>query len=489
LTLLELARGLTDAAIHGDAATEILSLHVDSRAVGPGDAFVAMPGANVDGHDYIPAAVAAGARAVVSERAVELPEGRANLVVEDARAAVATLARNFYGDPSHHLTLVGITGTNGKTSTAYLAQRVLEAGGYPCARLGTVAHEIAGTELPAATTTPDALEMNRLLRAALDGGQTAAVAEASSHALVGRRLDGLRLQMAAWTNLTQDHLDFHHTMEEYRDAKLAVFDHLARDGGVALNADDPYCDDFVAAARARAGVEATTYGATERADLRAENVHATARGATFTLARGDERTPIRLSLLGAYNVHNALAALAIGLALGMAPEAAREGVESLDTVPGRFEPVDVGQDFTAAVDYAHTPDALAHLLAAARALDPGRVISVFGCGGDRDRGKRPIMGRIGATMSDLAIITSDNPRSEDPHAILRDVVAGAPADANTRTIVDREEAIAAAVAEARAGDIVLIAGKGHEDYQILADRRIDFDDREVLRDHIRAATR
>jgi UDP-N-acetylmuramoyl-L-alanyl-D-glutamate--2,6-diaminopimelate ligase len=489
VTLLELARGLAGITIHGDASAEVTALHVDSRAVGPGDAFVAIPGANADGHDYIPAAVAAGARVVVSERAVELPGGVINLVVADARASLAVLARNFYGDPSRSLTLVGITGTNGKTSTAYLAQRVLEAGGFPCARFGTVAHDIAGIEHPAATTTPDALELNGLLRAALDGGQTAAVAEASSHALVGRRLDGVRLQVAAWTNLTQDHLDFHRTMDEYRDAKLAIFDHLAPDGGAALNADDPYCDDFAAAAQERAGVQPVTYGVADNAGLRAEDIQATAAGATFTLARGSERTPVRLSLLGAYNVHNALAALAIGFALDLAPDAACDGVESLRTVPGRFEPVDAGQNFTAAVDYAHTPDALEHLLAAARALGSGRVIAVFGCGGDRDRSKRPIMGRIGAAMSDVAIMTSDNPRSEDPAAILREVAAGAPEGSNTRSIVDREEAIAAAVAEAEAGDIVLIAGKGHEDYQILGDRRIDFDDRQVLRDHIRAAIR
>ncbi len=488
MTLLDLARGLAGATIHGDPAVEVQALRVDSRAVEPGDAFAAIPGANVDGHDYIPAAVASGARVVVSERPVGLPAGRVNVVVPDGRVAIAALARNFYGDPSRALTLVGITGTNGKTSTAYLTQRALEAGGSPCARFGTVAHEIAGEEHAAATTTPDALEMNRLLRVALDGGQTAAVAEVSSHALVGRRLDGARLQVAAWTNLTQDHLDFHHTMEQYRDAKLAVFDHLATDGAAALNADDPQCSAFVEAARERAGVEPMTYGVAEGADVRAEDVQATAAGATFTLAHGGGQTPVALSLLGAYNVYNALAALAIALALDVSPEAAREGVESLRAVPGRFEPVDVGQGFTAAVDYAHTPDALEHLLGAARALSPTRIITVFGCGGDRDRSKRPIMGRIGATMSDLAIITSDNPRSEDPDAILREVAEGAPADANTRSIVDREEAIAAAVAEAEDGDIVLVAGKGHEDYQILGDERIDFDDRQVLRDRIRAST-
>jgi UDP-N-acetylmuramoyl-L-alanyl-D-glutamate--2,6-diaminopimelate ligase len=487
VTLSDLAKGVAAVTIHGDSHASVTDLAIDSRQVKPGAAFVALTGAGVDGHDYVDAAVAAGAEVVITERVVDVPTHVTNVVATDTRAAVAVLARNFYGDPSRALTLVGITGTNGKTSTAYLAQRVLEAGGIACARFGTVAHEVAGRELPANTTTPDALELSRLLRTALDAGQTGAVAEVSSHALVGRRVDGMRLQVAAWTNLTQDHLDFHSTMDEYRDAKLAIFDHVPSDGRAVLNRDDPYCGDFLDAARGRVAAEPLTYGVDTAADLRAEHIDATPSGTTFALSHGDERTRVKLGLLGAYNVYNALAALGIGLALGLSPEEAVSGVESLDSVPGRFETVDAGQDFTAAVDYAHTPDALEHLLTAARDLRPNRVIAVFGCGGDRDRGKRPIMGRIGATLSDVAIITSDNPRTEDPDAIIRDVEAGAPTESNARAIADRGEAIAAAVAEARAGDIVLIAGKGHEDYQILASRRIDFDDRQVLRDHIRAS--
>lgn len=486
MTLLELSEGLADITIHGDAAALVTGLEIDSRHVTPGDAFVAIAGAGADGHDFVPAAIAAGARAVVSQRPVECPANVANLVTPDTREALATLALNFHGDPSRALTLVGITGTNGKTSTAYLLQRVLEAGGLPCARFGTVAHDVGGRETPARTTTPDALELSRLLRVALDAGQTAAVAEVSSHALVGRRVERMRFQVAAWTNLTQDHLDFHHTMSEYRDAKLRVFDLVPSGGAAVLNRDDAYCDDFVRAARERAGVEATTYGVHASADLRAEGISATSSGTTFTAVGYGERRSINLRLLGGYNVHNALAALGVGLALGVSPEDAQVGVESLESVPGRFETVDAGQDFTAVVDYAHTPDALEHLLRAARDLRPGRVIVVFGCGGDRDRGKRAIMGRIGATMSDVSIITSDNPRTEDPEAIIREVADGVPDGASARAIPDREAAIAAAVHEARTGDMVVVAGKGHEDYQVLGTRRTDFDDRQVLRDRIRA---
>ncbi len=487
MTLLQLARRVAAITIYGDPGVSVADLAVDSRQVRPGGAFVAIAGADADGHDYVNAAVAAGATVVFTERVVDVPEGVTTVVAPDTRAAVAVLARNFYGDPSRKLNLVGITGTNGKTSTAYLAQRVLEAGGIACARFGTVAHEVAGRELSAATTTPDALELSRLLRTALDAGQMGAVAEVSSHALVGRRVAGMRLQVAAWTNLTQDHLDFHDTMEEYRDAKLTILDHVPSGGCAVLNRDDPYCDDFLRAARGRASIDCLTYGVTAAADLRAEDITAAPTGTTFTFARGEERFPVRLRLLGQYNVHNALAALGIGLALGVSPDDACDGVESLESVPGRFETVDAGQDFTAAVDYAHTPDALEHLLSAARDLRPNRVIAVFGCGGDRDRVKRPIMGRIGATLSDVAIITSDNPRTEDPEAIIREVEAGVPTGSSARAITDRAEAIAAAVTEARTGDIVLIAGKGHEDYQILGSRRIDFDDRQVLRDSIGAS--
>jgi UDP-N-acetylmuramoyl-L-alanyl-D-glutamate--2,6-diaminopimelate ligase len=484
--LIELAAGVATVALHGELSTPVTGVEIDSRDVKPGDAFVALAGAGVDGHDFVQSAIAAGAVVVVSERRVECPAHVANLVTPDTRGALAALALNFYHDPSRELTLVGLTGTNGKTSTAYLAQRVLEAGGFPSARFGTVEHEVAGNVVAARTTTPDALELSRLLRSALDAGQTAAVAEVSSHALVGRRVDRMRIQVAAWTNLTQDHLDFHHTMDEYRDAKLRIFDLLPADGSAVLNRDDPYCDDFARAARGRAGVGVTTYGLRANADLQAVDIDASLSGTAFIAVHAGTRHSVNLRLLGAYNVHNALAALGIGFALGVSPEDACAGVESLPSVPGRFETVHAEQDFTAVVDYAHTPDALAHLLGAARDLGPGRLIVVFGCGGDRDRGKRPIMGRIGATMGDFAIITSDNPRTEDPNAIIREVHEGVPAGAHAVAIADREEAIAAAVGHACAGDMVVVAGKGHEDYQILSDRRIDFDDREVLRDCIRS---
>jgi UDP-N-acetylmuramoyl-L-alanyl-D-glutamate--2,6-diaminopimelate ligase len=478
-------------AAHGSLDVEIARIVSDSRQVAAGDLFVCLPGYRAEGgetradrHDFIAAALAGGAAALLVERDVGPIEGVTVVRVPDAWAAIAAAAARFYGYPSRSLQVIGITGTSGKTSTSYFVDAILTAAGASVARLGTIEYRLGSRLVPAGQTTPEAPLLQSLLRAALDAGCAAAVLEVSSHALELRRVAEVDFDVAVFTNLSHDHLNFHPDMDHYRRAKGRLFEALGgggKRGTAVVNVDDPASAFMMAVNRGAL----LTYGIERSADVRAHDVRTGLRGATFTAETPRGRTPVTLRHLGDYSVYNALAALAVGEALGLPLDRIAAGLAGAPPVPGRFELVEAGQDFVVAVDYAHKPDALRRLLASVRRLEPRRVITVFGCGGDRDRGKRPVMGRIAAELSDLVVVTSDNPRSEDPLAIIDEILAGVravdPGGARHVTEPDRARAIAHAIDAAGPGDVVLIAGKGHEPYQLIAGRRLDFDDRLVAR--------
>jgi UDP-N-acetylmuramoyl-L-alanyl-D-glutamate--2,6-diaminopimelate ligase len=486
----ELIAGIDVAATRGDVGAEISSLAYDSRRVEAGTLFFCVPGEKADGHEFGAAAVDAGAVALVVER--ELDVDVVQVVVPDARAAMAPVAACFWGDPTAELRVIGITGTNGKTTTAFLVREILEAAGVQCGLLGTVRQVVGGRDEKAERTTPEAIDLQATFRRMLDAGDRACAMEVSSHALELHRCDAIHFEAALFTNLTQDHLDFHGGMEEYFRSKRRLFEMGPRTA--IVNADDEY-------GRRLAGeFDCVTFSAEgNQAQVVADDIVLSAAGATFTAIEwlgGLEASPedrsrppggvVKTRLPGRFNVANALGAFAAATALGIAPDTAAEGLAGAAPPPGRFEPIDEGQDFSVVVDYAHTPDSLENVLRAARDLSEGRVLSVFGAGGDRDRDKRPKMGRAGASLSDLAIVTSDNPRSEDPGAIIEEILAGIPDEAEVEVEPDRRAAIGLAFERARQGDIVVIAGKGHEQGQEFeGGRKIPFDDREVAREELR----
>ncbi len=461
----------------GDLSVEIAGLAYDSRKVGEGSLYFCVPGFSSDGHDFAPAAVEAGAAALVVERELEL--GVAQVRVADARAAMAPIAARFFGEPTASLTMAGVTGTNGKTTTAFLLRQILEAAGRPTGLLGTVMQVVGGVEEEVVRTTPEAIDLEATFRRMLDAGDAACVMEVSSHALALHRCDSIRFDVALFTNLTQDHLDFHADMEDYFQAKRILFAELAP-GTSVLNVDDPY------GARLAAELDCVTFSAEgAAADFRAVEVGFDASGSSFVLEGPEGRLPVRTPLPGHFNVANALGAIAAASALGVSPQLAGEALAGAGRVPGRFEPIDEGQGFAVLVDYAHTPDSLANVLTAARRLTAGRLIAVFGAGGDRDRDKRPKMGRVGAELSDVTVITSDNPRSEEPEAIIAEIRSGAGGN-GVEVEPDRRAAIALALAAAVPGDTVVIAGKGHEQGQEFeGGSKIPFDDRQVAREELR----
>ncbi|HEV7399719.1 MAG TPA: UDP-N-acetylmuramoyl-L-alanyl-D-glutamate--2,6-diaminopimelate ligase [Solirubrobacterales bacterium] len=468
-----LVAGASGARIVGDSAVEVGSLASDSRKVGPGTLFFCVPGEKVDGHEFAAGAVEAGALALVVERELDLPV--AQVVVEDARAAMAPFAARFWGDPTSELRVVGVTGTNGKTTTAFLIREVLEGAGVQCGLLGTVLQVVGGVEEEVERTTPEAIDLQATFRRMLEAGDKACVMEVSSHALALHRADAIHFELALFTNLTQDHLDFHEGMEEYFGAKRLLFEMGPK--ASIVNVDDSYgrrlAGEFDCATFSAEGVNA---------DFVARDVSFDATGAGFRVGE----ISVRTRLPGHFNVANALGAFATATALGVSPQVAADGLGRAERVPGRFEPVDEGQGFAVLVDYAHTPDSLENVLRAARRLTEGRLITVFGAGGDRDRDKRPKMGRAGAGLSDLAIVTSDNPRSEGPEAIVAEVVAGIENGSAYEVEPDRRAAISLALGRARPGDTVVIAGKGHEQGQEFENgRKVPFDDREVVREELR----
>ena len=458
MDLTRLLEPLSPSQVVGDASVEVEDLAYDSRAVRPGTLFFCVPGERTDGHDFAERAVDAGAVALVVERplSVRVPQA----VVPDARAAMAPAAAEFFGHPTEELEIAAVTGTNGKTTTAFLLHSILEAAGRRPGLLGTIESRVGGERRPALRTTPEAIDLQRAFREMLDAGDGSCALEATSHGSHYGRLAHTRFACLVFTNLTQDHLDLHGTMDEYFEAKRRFFVDEPRPPA-AVNVGDPW-GRKLAADRP----DALTYGFADDAELQPQALDG-----------------IDVKLKGRFNVENALAAIAGGRLLGIADEDIAAGLERLAGVPGRFESVDEGQPFTVLVDYAHTPDSLENVLRAARDLTSERVICVFGCGGDRDRGKRPLMGRIAADLADVAIVTSDNPRSEDPRAIIAEILAGAEGELEVEP--DRREAIARAVETAAPDDVVLIAGKGHEQGQQFRDRTVPFDDREVAREALR----
>lgn len=460
-------------------ATAVTGIAFRSSQVRPGDAFFCVPGFVRDGHDFAGEAVERGAAALVVSHAVDAKVPQ--VVVPDVREALARAAAVWFREPSHDLAVVGVTGTNGKTTTTYILDSILAAAGRTTGLIGTVETRIGGERMPAGRTTPESADLQALLARMRDAGADTAVMEVSSHAIDLHRVDGVRFAVAAFTNLTQDHLDYHHTMEEYWAVKRRFF--TAGDVGAAVvNVDDEYGESLAAEIGARFKV-----GRSRQADVRAADEELLPASARFTLETPGGAARVTLPFAGAYNVSNALVAAGCALALGVDLPTVARGLGSAPQVPGRLERIDEGQPFAVLVDYAHTPDALVKAITAIREVTPGRVITVFGCGGDRDPEKRSLMGGAAGELSDLVIVTSDNPRSEDPVGIILQIEDGLKAASAEYVVeIDRRRAIALAMHEARPGDAVLLAGKGHEDYQIFADRTVRFDDREAAREELRA---
>ncbi|MDP9267563.1 MAG: UDP-N-acetylmuramoyl-L-alanyl-D-glutamate--2,6-diaminopimelate ligase [Acidobacteriota bacterium] len=473
----------------------VKGLDYDSRRVQPGWLFVAMRGDTTDGNRYIDAAVKAGAVAVVTDSASEAPrEGVAWAVVPHGRRALARISANFYKHPANRLKLVGITGTNGKTTTAYLVESIFNSAGRKSILVGTIEYHVAGRVIPAPHTTPEALELERWLAQAVANGASDGVLEVSSHALAQQRVYGVPFEVAVFTNLTRDHLDFHKDFEDYFAAKKVLFEGSGTEPPpfAVVNADHEYGKKLAGYVKSRSQV--FTYGI-EAGEFRPLNLEVTGKGSRFDVETAAGKLAIWTPLVGRVNVYNVLAAIASGVARGFSGKQIVEGIAALGHVPGRFQRVDEGQPFSVVVDYAHTDDALRNLTQVARDFASregatqrgGRVITLFGCGGDRDKKKRPLMGEAAGKGSDFVVLTSDNPRSEEPMAIINDALPGLEATGTPHTVEpDRRKAIAVALAEAKPGDIVLIAGKGHEDHQITREGRQPFSDAQVAREALQA---
>ncbi len=484
---------------------EVVDIAHDSRKVRPGSLFVAVRGFYSDGHQFIPQAVKQGAAAIVAEK--DRNEGAVQetplILVDDSRRALALLAAAFYGYPSQKLKLVGITGTNGKTTTTYLIKSIIEAAGRKAGLIGTIGYRVGDKVYTAPNTTPESLDLQRLLAEMVGLDAEYCVMEVSSHALSLGRTVGCEFAVAGFTNLTQDHLDFHESMDSYFQAKLLLFSGLSSDASAVINSDDARAEEIIGATRAKV----LTTGLSERADIRPSgSIGHGIRGLSFSVTTPSGTISVESSLVGRHNIYNILSAIGIGTALGIAGDDIARGISAMRAIPGRMEKVDEGQSFCVVADYAHTEDALVRLLETVREITAGKVITVFGCGGDRDRSKRPKMGAAAVNGSDIVIVTSDNPRTEDPLTIIGEIEKGmevsgirvqvcdlvsarVPDKTPYCVVPDRHTAIAAAINMAGKGDTVVLAGKGHENYQIIGDRKIHFDDREVAREEIRKRRR
>ena len=491
MKLRALLRGLNIVGTTGQIDIDVTGIVSDNREVKLGNVFVCYQGISIDSHIFISDAIQKRAAVVIGEKPIAeltVPAKQFTYIqVPNGRRAISLLAANWHGNPAKQLKLIGITGTNGKTSTAHLIYAILKASGRKVALIGTVGHRYtnahgAEKKLPALLTTPDAFALHALFKQFAEEGVEYVTMETSSQGLALQRLAGLTFDTAVFTNFTQDHLDYHRTMQEYLKAKLMLFEQLAEDGTAILNSDLPVTAQI---AQVCANTEVLMYGRNANTDLHAEDVELSLRQLTFTAVTSTRgRIPAKLRLIGEYNLYNALAAIAVGVRYNCSVSAIQDGLAAT-VVPGRFELVDRGQDFAVIVDYAHTPDGLENILTAARRITEGKLISVFGCGGDRDNGKRPKMGNISAHIADYSVITSDNPRTEDPDEIIAQIVSNLPHDAKYMCISERREAIQHAIATAKSGDVVVIAGKGHEDYQEIHGKRFPFDDRIVASDFLR----
>jgi UDP-N-acetylmuramoyl-L-alanyl-D-glutamate--2,6-diaminopimelate ligase len=473
MNLERLAQALAPREIVGSPSVEVQDLVYDARRVGSGALFFCYPGERADGHDFAREAVDRGAAALVVERQLDLEVPQ--VVVDDARAAMGPAADVFFGRPSEELRVAGITGTNGKTTASFVLYGILEAAGLSPGLVTTIESRVGGERRPAVRTTPEAIDLQRSFRAMLDAGNRSCAMEATSHGSALGRLDRVRFAVLVFTNLTRDHLDFHGTMERYFEAKRRLF--LEGLPPAAVNVGDEHGRRLADELRGR--VPLVTYGLVPDADVRADELELTRDGARFRIGDLDVRTQLR----GRFNVVNVLAAASAARLLGIDDDAIARGIASVEGVPGRFEPVDEGQRFSVLVDFAHTPDSLAEVLRAARELTEGRILVVFGAGGARDREKRPEMGRVASELADVVVVTTDNPRNEEPQAIIDAIVAGAVGEVESEP--DRRAAISKALGLAEPGDVVVIAGRGHEQGQEVGSEVLPFDDREVARTALR----
>lgn len=491
-TIQQLAQIVEGATIIGDKETIITGIEHDSRKAETGTLFVCIKGVHVDGHKFISQAVNAGAKAILTTReTVEVPAGVAILRVPDLNKALDTIVPYFHDYPARSMRIIGITGTNGKTTTSYITRAILRAAGYRVGLIGTIQIMIEDEVYPIHNTTPDVVELQHTLAIMRDQGMDYVVMEVSSHALDQDRVAGIEFDTAVFTNLTQDHLDYHKTLENYMLAKAKLFDKVSEAGvkngkTAVVNIDDAAGKVMLEHAKCRH----VTYAIDKKADLRATAINVLASGANFTLNNeAFGKMPLKLHITGIFNVYNVMSAVGAALAENIESAVIAKVLQEFTSVPGRFELVKAGQDFSIIVDYAHTPDGVENVLKTARKIAKKKIIAVFGCGGDRDRTKRPIMGRLAAELADVVIATSDNPRSEDPEFILNEVETGVKEKIGNKQhekIVDRRQAIFRAVALAQTDDIVVILGKGHENYQILKDKTIHFDDKEVAREAVAA---
>ncbi|MBM7644262.1 UDP-N-acetylmuramoyl-L-alanyl-D-glutamate--2,6-diaminopimelate ligase [Scopulibacillus daqui] len=475
---------LMDYTLSGDGDPDITHLEIDSRKVQPGALFFCISGTQLDGHQFAEGAEKLGARAIVAEKPIQVKVPV--IYVSDTRRALAVISDYFYGQPSRKLHMIGVTGTNGKTTVTHLIKAIQDHAGLSTGLIGTMGIKYNGKEVPVANTTPESSLLQKEFRTMLDNGVESAVMEVSSHALHQGRVRGIDYDIAVFTNLTQDHLDYHETMKDYLYAKSLLFSQLGntydtdRLKAAVLNEDDAATETL----KHMTAAHVLTYGIDHQADLKAENIRITSTGTAFDLVIKNKRWPVHMKLIGKFNIYNVLAALSAGYLKGLSVETMIEAVEKVEGVAGRFEAVRGGQDFTVIVDYSHTADSLENALQTIKEFAQGRIITIAGCGGDRDRTKRPAMAKTAVKYSDLAIFTSDNPRTEDPEQILSDMEEGVKGEAYKK-IVDRKEAIYYAVRQARVHDIILIAGKGHETYQIIGTDKIDFDDRKVALEAIK----
>ena len=487
MQIKKLIEVLSGAEVDGPLERDILSIHYDSRRVTPESLFVALPGQKTDGHKFIEHAVRRGAAAILAEKPVGAVRRATVIRVPDAREAMARLAGQFYGHPHRKMKVIGITGTNGKTTTAFMIQRILKEAGIKAGLIGTVRYEIGERVIPAARTTPEAVELHEMMAQMVRQNCGAVVMEVSSHSLVQKRVLGIDFDVAVFTNLTQDHLDYHKTMDGYFDAKTILFNALSTNGkiGVAvINVDDSHGRDLAAMPLKAAKL---TFGIENEAMVRGRALAVNCVGLKFEVStpKGDDR--VTLPLFGRYNVSNALGAIGASLALGVKLPTAARALKSLPPVPGRLEQVDCGQPFRVFVDYAHTDDALKNMLTTMRESTKGRLLVCFGCGGNRDTRKRELMGRVASELADFSVLTSDNPRKEEPRAIIAQIEEGFTQTGGTakyEVVEERREAINRILTMAEEGDVVVIAGKGHETYQEFADTVISFDDREIAREYL-----
>jgi UDP-N-acetylmuramoyl-L-alanyl-D-glutamate--2,6-diaminopimelate ligase len=486
MDLQQLVRELKPVSVEGALDREVSGIAYDSRRVTPGMVFVAVPGQRTDGHEYINIALERGATAIICERNGILPQRATKIKVADVREALARVAASFYGNPSLKLKVIGVTGTNGKTTVSFMVKSILEATGIKTGLLGTVHYEIGDRVIPAQRTTPESLEVQHMMAQMVKAGCQACVMEVSSHALEQKRVHGIEFDVAIFTNLTRDHLDFHGTMEDYFAAKRKLFDALGKGekkSAAVINIDD----DFGARLSGLTNVEVElTYGLQKTARLRASNLQLSHDGSRFTVEADERKFACRLPLIGRHNIYNALAAMGAGLSLDVEVVKIQAALNAMSPVPGRLESVSLGQPFGVFVDYAHTDDALKNVLVTLREITTGRVLLAFGCGGNRDAGKRSKMGCIAAELADFTIITSDNPRKESPDKIAMQIEQGfrEVKTSDYHVELDRKRAIQQIIAEAKPGDTVLIAGKGHETYQEFEDTVVPFDDRIHAREAI-----